>query len=232
MTPTRACRAVPRYSPRWRRTASSSPRLVGRSKRGARTELRFRVEEKRGREDGTVAAVARSSKSPPPPPSPRTSSRSSPPVLGREMRQSAARAGEGTAGEGVAPFRSDEPALSSSSTVRASHSINVVVGPLLTENLSAHLGHTALSSSAMSSTRHAAGAGGTGSHVRQGRGARAAGARRDGRESWGWPDRGAGRWRRGRGWAAGNGSSVGSSSIRSMPISPWRTQNGECGRGK
>jgi hypothetical protein len=45
-----------------------------------------------------------------------------------------------------------------------------------------------------------------------GSGVRAAGARCDGRGSWRRPDGGAGRWR--------NGSSVGTSSIASMPISP------------
>jgi hypothetical protein len=49
--------------------------------------------------------------------SPRTSSWSlplklaPPPVLGREMRHGAARVGEGTTGEGVAPLTSDEPVL-------------------------------------------------------------------------------------------------------------------------
>jgi hypothetical protein len=88
---------------------SSLPQLAGRSKRGARTELRFHVEEKRGREDNAVAVVAQSSQPQPPPSSTRTSSRSSPskleppPVLGREMRQGAVRAGEGTIGEGWRP---------------------------------------------------------------------------------------------------------------------------------
>jgi hypothetical protein len=82
------------------------------------------------------------------------------------------------------------------------------------------------SSSAMSSTHHAVGAGarGAGSRARQDRGASCwSSARRSG--ELGSVRRGSQAVEARPGWTAGNGSSVKSSSIGSMPISSWRTQN-------